>query len=199
MRVASIDIGTNSVLLLIAEGKPGAPASATALAERCTITRLGKGVDKTRRLAPDAVARTLACLQDYASLMASHDVQACSAVATSAARDAEGAEEFVQRAAQILGTVPRVIDGPTEARMTFHGALSGLPVRGEVAVFDIGGGSTEVVTGAWDGERGEVHQAVSLDVETVAGALPKASGRDMEATRAATSSGGSGSHWTLQA
>ncbi len=166
-RVATIDIGTNSVLLLIAELETQRSPSLRAVIERCTITRLGQDVDRTRRLHPDAIARTLACLRDYQATIAGANVQALDVVATSASRDADGARDFVQEASRILGVVPRVIDGQTEARLTFEGALAGLDLEGPVIVHDIGGGSTEVVTGTVHAARSAMGDATSLDLGSV--------------------------------
>ena len=168
MRVATIDIGTNSVLLLIAEASKDAPETLVPLLERATITRLGQGVDHSHALHPDAVARTLACLRDYAALIAGHAPDHIAAVSTSAARDAEGARAFISAATSILGVTPRVISGPEEAHLTFLGALSGLNVQGPVAVVDIGGGSTEIVHGATQAGGLPVSSAaVSIDIGSV--------------------------------
>ena len=150
MRVASIDIGTNSVLLLVAE-RDGAGTLAAVL-ERARVTRLGAGVDRTRQLAPEAVERTLACLGDYAADLRRLGVTRLDVVGTSAMRDASAGELFVARAAELLGVAPRVVSGDEEARLTFEGALVGLDLAGALSVFDVGGGSTEImwleVTGA---------------------------------------------------
>ncbi len=164
MRVATIDIGTNSVLLLVAERRG---ASLLPLVERCTITRLGQGVDRTRRLHPEAVERTLACLNDYARIIWSQGVDAVACVATSASRDASGAESFVARAREALGVAPVVISGQREAELTFAGALVGLGLDGPVAIQDVGGGSTELVHGEAGGGGARVIEAVSLDVGSV--------------------------------
>jgi exopolyphosphatase / guanosine-5'-triphosphate,3'-diphosphate pyrophosphatase len=163
-RAAAIDIGTNSVLLLIAElrGERIAP-----LVERATITRLGQNVDRTRRLAPEACSRTLQCLEQYAHILDQMHVERVDAVGTSAMRDAEGGEEFVSDAERLLGTRVRVIDGEEEARLSFAGALSGLPVSGDVVVCDIGGGSTEIISGTTDGSNHQLKSAISLDVGSV--------------------------------
>jgi exopolyphosphatase/guanosine-5'-triphosphate,3'-diphosphate pyrophosphatase len=177
MRVAAIDIGTNSVLLLIAESRG---ADVVALVERAVITRLGQGVDATRTLAPQAVARTLDCLADYAEQIRALGVERIDAVGTSAMRDAGGGEEFVARARDILGVAPRVISGREEAELTFEGALLGLDLPPSlwgldadrlahsharaVTVFDVGGGSTEIILGD---ASGKVDQAFSLDVGSV--------------------------------
>src|SRR5579859_6779621 len=92
MRVATIDIGTNTVLLLIAESRPD--GSLIAQAERATITRLGAGVDRTRTLSPEAIARTRACLEDYSTIVTERDVERIAVVATSAVRDCGGAGEL---------------------------------------------------------------------------------------------------------
>ncbi|MEO8906285.1 MAG: Ppx/GppA phosphatase family protein [Polyangiaceae bacterium] len=164
MRIATIDIGTNSVLLLVAAVSGGA---LKPVVERATVTRLGEGVDRNRRLLPEAAERTLACLADYAGTLREQGVTRLDAVGTSAMRDAAGGQEFVARAAQILGVAPRVIDGNEEARLTFAGALSGLPIAGNVMVFDIGGGSTEIVVGEIGPAGRKIAAAVSLDIGSV--------------------------------
>jgi exopolyphosphatase / guanosine-5'-triphosphate,3'-diphosphate pyrophosphatase len=145
MRAATIDIGTNTVLLLVAER--GADGTLSALAERATITRLGEGVDKTRRLKPEAVARTHECLEQYAAVVANFGVDRVAVVGTSAMRDAAGGDAVTSRVRALFGVDARVVSGEAEARLTFRGSLSGLPIAAgnEAAVFDIGGGSTEVV------------------------------------------------------
>lgn len=163
MSVAAIDIGTNSVLLLIAERRAG---ELVALVERATITRLGQGVDATRALSPDAVERTLACLARYGEEIRSLGVTRVEAVGTSAMRDATGGEAFVERARELIGVTPRVILGDEEASLTFAGALTGLdlPGAGGRIVFDVGGGSTEIIVGR---AAGGMDLAVSLDVGSV--------------------------------
>ena len=146
MRVATIDIGTNSVLLLVAEVTAGGEAK--AVLERATITRLGQGVDQTRRLAPEAVARTRACLESYADEVKRAGAERVRIVGTSALRDAAGSDELRAMVEARFHAPLEVISGGDEARLTFEGALAGLPARAsEVVVFDIGGGSTEVVQG----------------------------------------------------
>lgn len=162
-RVAAIDIGTNSVLLLIASvDRLGA---LRAIEERATITRLGEGVDRSRELSPAAIERTLACLADYASVISTHGVTLVDAVGTSAMRDARGGVELRHRAKELLGVEPRTISGDDEARLTFRGGLSGLDVSGPVVVFDIGGGSTEFIRGSADELTQE--SGLSVDVGSV--------------------------------
>jgi exopolyphosphatase/guanosine-5'-triphosphate,3'-diphosphate pyrophosphatase len=162
-KVAAIDIGTNSVLLVIAAAEPG---GAQPLLERATITRMGEGVDRTRRLAPAAVERNLACLRAYAEDLRAHGSPPLSVVGTSALRDAEGAAQFLDEAERILGVWPRVIAGEEEARLTFRGALSGLSLPGKLLVFDIGGGSTELIVGDAGGST-DPESRVSLDIGSV--------------------------------
>ncbi|HMJ12158.1 MAG TPA: Ppx/GppA phosphatase family protein [Polyangiaceae bacterium] len=162
-RVAAIDIGTNTVLLLIAEHSAAGPV---AIEERATITRLGQGVDRTQQLAPDASARTLACLSEYASVIRNARVSRLSVVGTSALRDAAGAQDFLQSAERLLGSTPRVIGGEEEAELSFIGTLSGLAIEGPVTVFDIGGGSTEIIFGH-AGTSQAVESAISLNLGSV--------------------------------
>jgi exopolyphosphatase / guanosine-5'-triphosphate,3'-diphosphate pyrophosphatase len=167
VKVAAIDIGTNSVLLLIAETTEG---GLSPLVERATITRLGEGVDRTRELAQAARERTLACLSDYASELARHAPARIAAVGTSAMREARGGPEFARQAERILGTLPAVIDGQREAALTFRGALSGLDLETgrRAAVLDVGGGSTEIVVGSRArASEPNVESATSLDLGSV--------------------------------
>ncbi len=163
MKVATIDIGTNSVLLLIAERRDGV---LVPLLERATITRLGQNVDATRRLLPEAVERTLSCLASYAEELRAFGVERLEAVGTSAMRDAAGGSEFIQTAERLLGERPRVISGDEEAELTFHGALSGLGLDGAVSVFDVGGGSTEVISGR-AGSKPSFTRGKSFDIGSV--------------------------------
>ncbi len=137
------------------------------LLERATITRLGAGVDRSRRLADDACARTLACLRDYGADLRAAGVTRLDVVGTSALRDALGGEELCAAAAEVLGVRPRVISGEEEARLTFTGAVLGLDVAGDVLVVDVGGGSTEIITGVLRGADASVETALSLDVGSV--------------------------------
>ncbi len=167
MRVAAIDIGTNTVLLLVAERD--ASGVLRAVREEATITRLGEGVDKSRVLRPEAIARTAACLERYAAITRALSVTQVAVVGTSAMRDAGGGDEVRATVRAAFGVEARTISGDEEARMTFRGALSGLGVEsGEVAVFDIGGGSTEIVIGtAPAGAAQAIRYARSFDVGSV--------------------------------
>ena len=148
-RVAAIDCGTNSLRLLLADVDPGR-AALTDVARRMEIVRLGQGVDKTGRLAPEALARTIAVLRDYADIIARSGAQAVRMVATSATRDADNAAEFVRLVKEVLGVAPEVLTGAEEAVLSFTGATAELAAGsggGPFLVTDIGGGSTEFVLG----------------------------------------------------
>ena len=164
MRVATIDIGTNSVLLLVAERRDGV---IVPVIERATITRLGRGVDRSRELDPAAVEATLACLAGYAEEIRSAGAARVDIVGTSAMRDARGSEDFRARAAALLGHEPRVISGNEEAELTFAGALAGLEIEGPALVFDLGGGSTELIRGAVRSGSASLARAVSIDIGSV--------------------------------
>ncbi|MSP24990.1 MAG: Ppx/GppA family phosphatase [Myxococcales bacterium] len=165
MRVATVDIGTNSVLLLIADVRDG---DLYAIVERATITRLGEGVDSTGSLSRGARERTLACIADYANQITLHRADFIAAVGTSAMRDATGGDALSDEVEAILGARPEIVSGEREARLTFDGALIGLEPTGLLAVFDIGGGSTEIIVGARVGRgAGTLSRAVSLDIGSV--------------------------------
>jgi exopolyphosphatase/guanosine-5'-triphosphate,3'-diphosphate pyrophosphatase len=145
-RVAGIDCGTNSVRLLVAEVAPG--GTLIDLAREMRIVRLGQGVDRTGRLAPEAIERTRLALVEYAGLIAHFGVTSTRMVATSATRDAENRAEFVRMVNSVLGIVPEVIAGAQEAELSFRGAVGGLEkLPAPLLVADIGGGSTELVLG----------------------------------------------------
>ena len=149
-RVAAVDCGTNSLRLLLADVDPDRTELAD-VARRMEIVRLGQGVDKTGRLAPEALARTIAVLRDYADVIARSGAQAVRMVATSATRDADNAAEFVRVVKEVLGVAPEVLTGIEEAMLSFTGATAELAAggdRGPFLVTDIGGGSTEFVLGA---------------------------------------------------
>ena len=166
MQVAAIDIGTNSVLLLVADVAGGA---LLARHQRSMVTRLGQGVDAAGRLDDRAVERTLEALAELAADIAASDATQTAAVATSALRDAESSAEFLDRAESVLGVRPRVISGAEEAELTFTGAVLGLELPAEsIGVFDIGGGSTEIITGQVAPEgTAQLDASVSLDVGCV--------------------------------
>jgi exopolyphosphatase/guanosine-5'-triphosphate,3'-diphosphate pyrophosphatase len=148
-RVAAVDCGTNSLRLLVADVDLDR-AEVHDLARRMEIVRLGQGVDKTGRLAPAALARTIGVLRDYAGIITGSAVQAVRMVATSATRDAANAADFVHQVSEVLGVTPEVLTGAEEAMLSFTGATAELAADHDGAPFlvaDIGGGSTEFVLG----------------------------------------------------
>ncbi|MFF3495647.1 exopolyphosphatase [Streptomyces sp. NPDC002795] len=149
-RVAAIDCGTNSIRLLVADANPET-GELVDLDRRMTIVRLGQGVDKTGRLAPEALERTFAACREYAEVIKEHGAEKLRFVATSASRDAENRADFVSGVLDILGVEPEVITGDQEATFSFTGATKELTGRADLdkpyLVVDIGGGSTEFVVG----------------------------------------------------
>lgn len=172
-RVAAIDCGTNSIRLLIADydAKTG---QLHDLVRTMEIVRLGQGVDQTRRLAPEALARTFAAIDGFRESIAELQPQAIKFVATSASRDAENSDEFMAGVKERLGIEPAVISGHQEAEFSFTGAINSLGPKIEASnqsggawpalVVDIGGGSTECVLGDL---AGGVNAAFSADIGCV--------------------------------
>lgn len=163
IRYAAVDIGTNSVRLLVADAEgTGRDATLAPVERLMRITRLGEGVHETRSLAPEAVARTLAVLREYREVIERLGADAVRATATSAARDAADPADFFAAATEALGTPPEVITGEEEAELSFAGATAALRAPAPYLVVDIGGGSTEFVLGT---EKPEA--LCSLDVGCV--------------------------------
>jgi exopolyphosphatase/guanosine-5'-triphosphate,3'-diphosphate pyrophosphatase len=165
-RVAAVDCGTNSIRLLIADadGQDGGFRLNDVVREM-RVVRLGQGVDATGELAQEALERTFAAAAHYQSLIQEHGARQVRFVATSATRDARNREVFVDGIRDLLGVEPEVISGDEEAGLSFAGASSVLPSRGEepVLVVDLGGGSTEFVLGNASG----VIAAKSVDIGCV--------------------------------
>lgn len=150
MTLATIDIGTNTTLLLVARSEP----TVEVVEERAEITRLGRGIGHEGALDAQAIERTLAVLREFAAIARRHGAR-IAAVGTEALRRAPNASAFLQPAAEILGTPVEVIDGQREAALTFGAVVASFPDlrAGRLVVVDIGGGSTEIVVAA-DGEVG---------------------------------------------
>ncbi|WP_371409971.1 Ppx/GppA family phosphatase [Micromonospora zamorensis] len=167
--MAAIDCGTNSIRLLVAD-LPGESAGPQAplvdLTRRMEIVRLGQGVDRTGRLAPEAIERTRVALASYAADIEKLGAERVRMCATSASRDAANAADFTEMVQRTLGVAPEVVTGDEEARLSFTGAVRGLPADAEAPflVVDIGGGSTEFVVG--DRAAG-VRAAISVDIGCV--------------------------------
>nr|WP_203610443.1 Ppx/GppA phosphatase family protein [Streptomyces sp. SID8111] len=151
--------------MLVADAHPGT-GELTDLDRRMTIVRLGEGVDRTGRLAPQALERTFAACRAYAEIIERHGAERTRFVATSASRDAENRDDFVRGVVDILGVEPEVITGDQEAAFSFTGATKELTGRTDLRrpflVVDIGGGSTEFVLG-----DDRVRAARSVDVGCV--------------------------------
>jgi exopolyphosphatase/guanosine-5'-triphosphate,3'-diphosphate pyrophosphatase len=137
--IAALDCGTNSTRLLVAD-RSGSP-----LERLMRITRLGQGVDASGQLAGDAVARTIAVLDEYAGVMRRHEVDRARLVATSAVRDASNGDDFLRAAEAATGIRAELLSGEEEGWLSFDGATADLEPGGSTVVVDIGGGSTELV------------------------------------------------------
>ncbi|MBN9747198.1 Ppx/GppA family phosphatase [Amycolatopsis sp. A1MSW2902] len=169
-RVAAIDCGTNSIRLLVAELTPRHDGTVDLrdLHREMRIVRLGQGVDATGRLAPEALERTRAALADYTVAARRKGVEKVRMVATSATRDASNRDEFFAMTRETLGVEAEVISGDEEARLSFTGAVGEQdPDDGPFVVVDVGGGSTELVLGTWNGREAEVIAAKSVDIGCV--------------------------------
>lgn len=158
-RVAAVDMGTNSIRLLVAEERGRDVAE---LARDMVITRLGEGVDRTGRLEPRALRRTTDVLERYARRARALGAERIRVGATSAVRDAGDRRLFEAAFSRVTGGAPEVLTGDQEARLSFLGATADLDAERPVLVFDIGGGSTELILG---GE--EVEASASVDVGSV--------------------------------
>jgi exopolyphosphatase/guanosine-5'-triphosphate,3'-diphosphate pyrophosphatase len=163
VRVAVLDVGSNSTRLLIADVDQAGRVH--EVERRSTVTRLGEGVDGDRRLRPEAIDRVCSALDDYGRVIAGSRCDASRAVMTSAVRDAANGGQFVRLVHERYGVDAQAITGPEEARLTFLGAMSERDVgdNASTLVIDVGGGSTELVVGA----AGEISFHVSLQAGVV--------------------------------
>lgn len=143
-RYATIDIGTNSVLLLVAEHAGG---QWNAVVERAELTRLGQGVDKTRTLAADAIERTVEVVARFATEARALGARAIAVTATSAARDAQNGAAFLETVHQRADVTVEILPGDDEARLSFASAFADFGSTRPLVVIDIGGGSTEFIFG----------------------------------------------------
>ncbi|MCX5746005.1 MAG: hypothetical protein NT062_26300 [Proteobacteria bacterium] len=161
MRTAVIDIGTNTLLLLIVE--PGADGVLRTVVDLCRFGKLGRGLDATRQLHPDSIAASLEICREYRRVMDDHHVGRTIAIATQAAREATNAGAFVGPAEAILGTTIEVIAGKREADLAFASVTHTFPhlAGSPYVVVDVGGGSTEFIA-TLDGTT--IHSAVSIPI-----------------------------------
>lgn len=168
--VAAIDCGTNSIRLLVAELVPRDDGTVALddLHREMRVVRLGQGVDATGQLAREALERTRVALTDYAATANQHGVAAARMVTTSATRDASNRDEFFAMTREVLGVEAELISGDEEARLSFVGAVGEQdPDNGPFLVVDVGGGSTELVLGDWDGCSCQLIAARSVDIGCV--------------------------------
>jgi exopolyphosphatase/guanosine-5'-triphosphate,3'-diphosphate pyrophosphatase len=161
VRLAAFDVGTNSTRLLVADVAGGAIVAEHA--REMVITRLGKGVDRSGRFDPAALARTLEVLAGYAEVCRRLGVERRRLVATSATRDAADRQVFLDGVRELLGVDAEVLSGQAEAAAAYRGATAGLDGDRPTLVVDIGGGSTELIYG--DGTTSRA--MVSLDIGCV--------------------------------
>ncbi|HEU5002867.1 MAG TPA: Ppx/GppA phosphatase family protein [Actinomycetota bacterium] len=162
--MAAIDAGSNTTRLLAVE--VAADGTFTELDRRLIFTRLGEGVDAHRRLAPAAIARTVAAIKDYTDQCAALGVSRVRIAGTSAVREAANREELRTAVREATGHELDVIPGEEEAALSFAGATRDLGA-GRYLMCDIGGGSTELAVGRVRARAAEVEQAVSLPLGVV--------------------------------
>jgi exopolyphosphatase/guanosine-5'-triphosphate,3'-diphosphate pyrophosphatase len=169
-RVAAIDCGTNSIRLLVADvtaSSDGTPALRDVHREQ-RVVRLGKGVDATGVLDPEALERTRVALADYTAVLRRKGTERVRMVATSATRDARNRDDFFGMVRATLGVDAEIISGDEEARLSFAGAVGELdPSDGPFVVVDTGGGSTELVVGELTADGATVRAAYSADIGSV--------------------------------
>jgi exopolyphosphatase/guanosine-5'-triphosphate,3'-diphosphate pyrophosphatase len=158
-RVAVIDIGSNSTRLLVADVEDG---RVSPIERRSTVTRLGRGVDLSGRLATEAIEAACGAVDPYVATVREMGVEAVDAIATSAVRDAENGSAFIAELRERFALSARVLDGEEEARLTYMGATSETAPEVPTLVIDIGGGSTEMIVG--EGRQIEFHTSLQAGV-----------------------------------
>jgi len=159
MRVGVVDVGTNSVRVLVADGIEGSLAD---IERDLVITRLGEGVDRDRRLGAEPLRRTVAAVAGYTERARAHNVEVIRIIATSAVRDAANRDDFMEAVRRATGLEPVLLTGDQEAQLGFLGATMDVSAPAPYLVVDIGGGSTELVRGSEKAEK-----FISLDVGSV--------------------------------
>jgi exopolyphosphatase/guanosine-5'-triphosphate,3'-diphosphate pyrophosphatase len=158
-RVAVIDIGSNSTRLLVADVEDG---RVSPIERRSTVTRLGRGVDLSGRLATEAIEAACGAVDPYVATVREMGVEAVDAIATSAVRDAENGSAFIAELRERFALSARVLDGEEEARLTYMGATSETAPEVPTLVIDIGGGSTEMIVG--EGRQIDFHTSLQAGV-----------------------------------
>lgn len=162
-RLAAVDIGTNTLLLLV--GEIGADGAVRAVRDVCRFGRLGQGLDRSGELAGEAIERSLAIAREFRSYLDGDGVEAIAAVGTQALREARNASDFLVPAQELLGTRIEVIGGEREAELVYRSVVAAFPelAAGDLVVADVGGGSTEVIAG----RGGVITSLVSLPIGAV--------------------------------
>lgn len=162
MRIATIDVGTNTILLLIADV---AGDEVRVVEDRARVERLGRGVDRTGVLDEAAIGRGLDALREYAAAIRAARPDRVIAVGTQALREAKNGAAFLEPAAEILGVPVEVIGGEREAQLAFAAVMQSFPAlrQGPVVVCDVGGGSTEYIAG----RDGAIVSATSVPIGSV--------------------------------
>ena len=159
MKTAVIDIGTNTLLLLVVDDQ------LRRVVDLCRFGRLGKGLDASGKLAADAIAKSLDICREYRSVLAEHGIAKPHVIGTQALREAANARDFVDPAQDILGASIEIIGGPREAELAYLAVARTFPELGDscFVVVDVGGGSTELITA----NDGGVVTAVSVPIGAV--------------------------------
>ncbi len=157
--MAVIDIGSNSTRLLVADVEDG---RVTPVERRSTVTRLGRGVDLTGRLAAEAIEAACGAVGPYLATLEEMGAESVDAIATSAVRDADNGSAFVAELRERFALSARVLDGEEEARLSYLGATSETVPEVPTLVIDIGGGSTEMIVG--EGQEIEFHTSLQAGV-----------------------------------
>src|SRR5689334_2049573 len=160
MRVAVVDIGTNSTRLLIGDVNDG---RVSEVERRTTVTNMGRGVDHTGLLCSDAVEDVCSVIADYKAHYEEMGADRVMAIATSAVRDSANGEAFIAELRERFDLDARLLTGEEEARLTYLGATAHRPAHEPTLVFDIGGGSTELVVRS----GGEVRVHTSLQAGAI--------------------------------
>ncbi len=158
MNYAAIDIGTNSCRLLIAAIQDG---RLQPVCRKLQTTRLGEGLNQSGIINPEALERTLKCIEDFKTTMQEYQVEACRAIATSAVREAENGGELLNQARKKTGIEIEIISGAEEAELSYQGVTGSLKIEHLPLVVDLGGGSTEFII------KDDQHFPISLPVGAV--------------------------------
>jgi exopolyphosphatase/guanosine-5'-triphosphate,3'-diphosphate pyrophosphatase len=161
MKIAALDLGTNTFLCLIAEVQSGKIIRVDE--DQVRVVRLGQGVNQSKKFHPDALARARACLTEFAGLIAIHKPERVLAMATSAARDVSNKEELFAIGKDLHIPI-EIIPGEKEAEITYRGSISGQQNPDQrFVVIDVGGGSTEIILG----EKQKILLSESLNIGCV--------------------------------